>query len=100
MLTVLGLEGRGNARPGQMSFYEKAMTGLGQALLQESQMIAVDTLTAGLTQPEKDQWMTVLIEKLEGRALLMMSDHAEYENYFDRILEIENLGNEINPYCR
>lgn len=30
----------------------------------------------------------------------MMSDHAEYENYFDRILEIENLGNEINPYCR
>ena len=100
MLTVLGLEGRGNARPGQMSFYEKAMTGLGQALLQESQMIAVDTLTAGLTQPEKDQWMTVLIEKLEGRALLVMSDHAEYENYFDRILEIENLGNEIHPYCR
>ena len=80
--------------------YTHLMTGLGQALLQESQMIAVDTLTAGLTQPEKDQWMTVFIEKLAGRALLMMSDHAEYENYFDRILEIENLGNESNPYCR
>lgn len=100
MLAVLGLEGRGNALPGQMSFYEKAMTGLGQALLQESQMIAADTLIAGLTQPEKDQWMTVLIEQLEGRALLMMSDHVEYENYFDRILEIGNLGNEIHPYCR
>lgn len=44
--------------------------------------------------------MTVLIEQLEGRALLMMSDRVEYENYFDRILEIGNLGNEIHPYCR
>ena len=36
----------------------------------------------------------------EFRLIFCQAQGTEYENYFDRILEIENLGNEINPYCR
>ncbi len=94
MLKVLGLEGRGEAAPKQMSIYEKAMTALGQVLMQACDMIVVDTLIERLSRKEKDQWMNVLFQQLDGRALLMVSDHRENDSYFDRILSIE--GNSVS----
>lgn len=91
MMEALGLVGRGEVKSAQLSDYERTLLVLGQALLQETSLLAVDEILKKLSASERERVLKALFGQLGERGLIMVSDGPLLPEAFDRILSMDEL---------
>lgn len=87
-LKKIGEEIREYHKEDRMTAYDRALIAVGQAVLQEPDLIAADTFMTDLNRAEQARILKILDEASKGRACLLMADEVPCGFPCDRILEL------------
>ena len=87
-LKKIGEEIRGYHKEDRITAYDRALIAVGQAVLQNPDLIAADTFMTDLNRAEQARILKILDEASKARACLLMADEIPCGFPCDRILEL------------
>lgn len=87
-LKKIGEEIRGYHKEDRITAYDRALIAVGQAVLQNPDLIAADTFMTDLNWAEQARILKILDEASKARACLLMADEIPCGFPCDRILEL------------
>ncbi len=92
LLRVLGLEGRANHRPGQLSGGEKQRVAIARALMNHPRLVLADEPTGNLDTRTAAALHTEIIRlsRTFGQAFLIATHNLSFAAMADRVMRLEN----------